>query len=110
MSDKINKILQELVAAIREECLAEQGGRQPKFTCGNAPWNQYSPISDNVREEEWIKWGGGECPVPDGTEIEYKMRDDLNPYYRKSSESLGWEHINMGGDIVEYRIIKDEQN
>jgi hypothetical protein len=106
MTDKINKIFEELVAAIREECLAEKGGRQPIFTCGNAPWNQYSPISDNVRDKGWIKWNGGECPVPDGSEIEYKMRDGAISFPFNYPENLRWEHINMDGDVVEYRIIK----
>ena len=107
MTDKINKIFEELVAAIREECLAEKGGRQPIFTCGNAPWNQYSPISDNVRNEGWIKWDGGECPVPDGSEIEYKMKGSFKGFHKTGNpEELCWSHINKNGDIAEYRIIE----
>jgi hypothetical protein len=61
---------------------------------------------------EWIEWKGGECPVDAGTEIFVTFRKD---YFGESDripclepESLRWRHNGLAGDIVAYRLSKDE--
>ena len=52
----------------------------------------------------WIKWNGGECPVPPDTVVTVQMRSGkvLGP---DRASAYMWNHI---GDIVEYRIITEQ--
>ena len=55
----------------------------------------------------WIKWHGGECPVPPDTLVGVKLRC-------RSSELSGlakryyWHHNGDGADIVSYRAITEQ--
>ena len=55
----------------------------------------------------WVKWDGGECPVPDDTRVEVKCRSGkvLEPLlaYRYS-----WSHIDSNNDIVEYHTVTEQ--
>lgn len=55
----------------------------------------------------WISWGGGDRPVADGTKIEVVFR-----YGRVVSadkpELLRWTKIGSRGDILCYRLVKEE--
>ena len=55
----------------------------------------------------WVKWHGGECPVPDDTRVEVKCRSGkvLEPLlaYRYS-----WSHIDSNSDIVEYHTVTEQ--
>ena len=55
----------------------------------------------------WIKWHGGECPVPPDTRIEVKCRTGkvLKP---SLAYRYRWKHIDSGGDIVEYRTFTEQ--
>ena len=57
----------------------------------------------------WVKWDGGECPVPDDTRVEVKCRSGkvLEPHlaYRYS-----WSHIDSNSDIVEYHTVTEQPN
>ena len=55
----------------------------------------------------WIKWDGGECPVPPDTRIEIKCRTGkvLGP---RLAYRFRWKHIDSGGDIVEYRTSTEQ--
>ena len=55
----------------------------------------------------WIKWYGGECPVPPYTFVKIKMRDGvvLGPGY---AASFLWCQGHGTGDIVEYRTITEQ--
>ena len=55
----------------------------------------------------WIKWHGGECPVPLDTKVEVKLRNGkvLEPAY---AFCYKWAHFYQGGDIVEYRTITEQ--
>lgn len=72
---------------------------------------------------EWIKWNGGECPVPAGTIVDVEHRDGeicqnqvawgLKNAYSKidpqgSSRAGGafWRNDGSIADIIAYRIIK----
>jgi hypothetical protein len=57
---------------------------------------------------EWIEWMGGECPVPAGTAVEFRMReagDDI----RDDATSLRWAHDGRSSDIVAYRLHQAPQ-
>ena len=49
----------------------------------------------------WIKWHGGECPVPPDTIVEVKLRECPAGDY-------DWGHHGINGDIVEYRTFTGE--
>ena len=49
----------------------------------------------------WIKWHGGECPVPPDTKVVLKLRNG-NVLGTRRATVHRWRHVNDGGDIVEY--------
>lgn len=55
----------------------------------------------------WIKWGGGECPVPPKTLVKIKLRSGkvLEP---RLAYRYRWKHIDSNGDIVEYRTVTEQ--
>src|SRR5690554_739970 len=55
--------------------------------------------------EGWIPWEGGECPLPDGTRCEYKMRLAGRAKTVRGSEYLDWSHEGGSAEIVAYRPI-----
>ena len=52
----------------------------------------------------WIKWHGGDCPVPPDTVVTVQVRIGrvLEP---DRASAYMWNHVGGAGDIVEYRII-----
>ena len=56
----------------------------------------------------WIKWHGGECPVPLNTRVKIKLRFGavMGP---SCAAGYRWKHVDHSTDIVEYRIIAAEQ-
>lgn len=64
-----------------------------------------------AKNDGWIKWGGGECPVPCGTMVEVKYRDE-QPYHIKGINAAGewnWRHDDCNGDIIAYRLHQSQQ-
>ena len=55
----------------------------------------------------WVKWDGGECPVPDDTRVEVKCRSGkvLEP---RLAYRYSWKHIDSNSDIVEYRTVTEQ--
>ena len=55
----------------------------------------------------WIKWDGGECPVPPDTMVDLQFRGGGSqsgyPAY-----AYFWRHGGDGDDIVEYRIVLEQ--
>lgn len=52
----------------------------------------------------WIEWRGGECPVPENTRVEYRLRSGL--VSDCLSGHLLWGHEYGPIDIIAYRLIK----
>ena len=55
----------------------------------------------------WIKWHGGECPVPPDTAVEVRFRSGI---CKKVCHADGywWRHGLGHSDIVEYRTITEQ--
>ena len=55
----------------------------------------------------WIKWGGGECPVPPKTLVKIKLRSGhvTGPVF---AVNCVWERHNHHTDIVEYCVTASE--
>lgn len=69
------------------------------------------PLKPTKAERPWIKWEGGECPVPEGTLIDVKYRDGEK---FKKVPALGaynyyWHHVGASDDIVAYRLAKPKK-
>lgn len=74
------------------------------------PFNLVAEWTDTPQPDAdgWIKWEGGECPVPAGTLVKVRFRDRCEA----SRTALGvgycaWEHLGMhrANDVVAYRIV-----
>jgi hypothetical protein len=53
----------------------------------------------------WIKWGGGECPLPAGTHHEVIFREgEVIDYDRP--EDWSWDHFDCPMNIIAYRVVK----
>lgn len=67
-------------------------------------------------ESEWIEWGGGECPVPEGTPVMIRLRNEreYGPFPAlKVTAASGvdassefWRNDGYTADIIAYRIVK----
>ena len=55
----------------------------------------------------WIKWYGGECPVPLYTRVEVKCRNGTVLGTGRAGD-FEWDHIGSRGDIIEYRTITEQ--
>lgn len=65
---------------------------------------------------EWIDWGGGACPVPNGTVVDVRFRDGLEYMGEVAGErprgampgskahTSYWRHHGIAADIVAYRV------
>lgn len=62
-----------------------------------------------AKNEGWIEWGGGECPVEEGTLVDVRLRNG-NTFERLAAlvESRAtlpfWRSDDAGGDIIAYRL------
>lgn len=59
-----------------------------------------------AKNDGWIEWGGGECPVQEGVLVEVKYRNEKD-YHIKCVNRAGrwsWAHYGTGGDIIAYRL------
>lgn len=72
-----------------------------------------------AKNDGWIDWPGGECPVPRGTLVDVKWRDgriddgipakishDLDSSKRNA---ISWQHHGNSHDIIAYRLHKPQE-
>jgi len=64
------------------------------------------PIPDAPTPDDgWIPWGGGDRPVDQSVEVEYRMRD--GEVLSRRAGLLYWKHHQpLNHDIIAYRIAK----
>ena len=57
------------------------------------------------KNDGWIEWGGGDCPVDSDAIVEVRYRSP-NPYQFNNDRAgdFAWAHDGFGGDIIAYRI------
>lgn len=73
----------------------------------------------SAKNDGWIEWGGGECPVHVGTLVDVKWRDgriddgipakishDLESCRRNA---ISWRHHGRSHDIIAYRLHKPQE-
>lgn len=59
-------------------------------------------------EDEWIQWGGGECPVGRDTQVDVKFSGAWGGIRRAGC--LFWSHDCGDSDIIAYRIIPENSD
>ena len=55
----------------------------------------------------WIKWHGGECPVPPDTTVEVEFRNGQVQGPCRAFR-YRWNHIDNHGDIIKYHIVIEQ--
>ena len=55
----------------------------------------------------WIKWHGGECPVPPETMVKIKLRSGDVRWPGRAVSYL-WAHHDDNSDIVKYRTVTEQ--
>ncbi len=60
------------------------------------------------REEGWVEWHGGQCPVASDAEVEVSLRG-TEPMIEQAG-ALGWSHSGGSYDIVSYRVLTQPTN
>lgn len=71
-----------------------------------------------AKNDGWIEWGGGKCPLHNGAIVDVKLRNGRTEYAQKALSTEGyasypfWRNDGAGGDIIAYRLrqpTKSEQ-
>lgn len=55
---------------------------------------------------DWTDWHGGECPVPAGTLVEYRLRDGGTGSPLRTPHLWRWGHAGAHDDIIAYRVVE----
>lgn len=64
-----------------------------------------------AKNDGWIEWGGGECPVPGDTEVLIKCKSEGAWDYRRKqrADEVAWTHDDSVLDVIAYRLHKPQQ-
>ncbi|HCB1065433.1 TPA: hypothetical protein MYN30_001099 [Klebsiella variicola subsp. variicola] len=68
-----------------------------------------------AKNDGWIEWGGGKCPLHHGAIVDVKLRNGRTEYAQKALSLEGyasypfWRNDGAGGDIIAYRLHKPQQ-
>lgn len=98
MTEVSNAVLADAMGEIEPQSIAER----VVLRLAAARLRDTPSVSDSAG---WIKWGGGDCPVPGETHVCYRLRNRHFPQLGPvRAEYLTWEHFGTGSDIVAYRL------
>lgn len=61
-----------------------------------------------AKNDSWIEWGGGECPVDTKTLVDIRLKVGFT-YKSCHPGDYSWRHAGGGGDIVAYRLHKPQE-
>jgi len=56
------------------------------------------------KDDGWIPWGGGECPVKDTMSIRVRFRNGCESG-AGAAGCCAWNHVQDGSDIVAYKVV-----
>lgn len=65
-----------------------------------------NPLSA-LQREGFLHWNGGKCPVDSDTVVDVMFSDRSVTTNRRAGE-LDWLHTNYAGNIIAYRVVKDD--
>lgn len=61
-----------------------------------------------AKNDGWIEWGGGECPVDGDAVVDVKFKSQgQNTDGEALASQYYWDHRNQPGDIIAYRLHRD---
>lgn len=61
----------------------------------------------SAKNDGWIEWGGGECPVADFLKVEYQLRGGAKG--SDPAKILEWQHEGGRHDIIAYRLHQPQE-
>lgn len=61
-----------------------------------------------AKNEGWIDWAGGECPVDTKTLVDIRLKVGFT-YKSCHPGDYSWRHAGGGGDIIAYRLHKPQE-
>lgn len=64
-------------------------------------------LHQELDEDGYTQWSGGECPVSEDTAVDYKVRN--GGVCQHLAGDLRWDHWQWAGDIVAYKVADKEQ-
>ena len=77
----------------------------PRIECAS---DEPDALAEFMKLPGAVKWEGGECPVPQSAVVEYLLRGaDLPPLDPKPAFLLSWDHADILGDIIAYRVVSE---
>lgn len=68
-----------------------------------------------AKNDGWIEWGGGKCPLHHGAIVDVKLRNGRTEYAQEALSIEGyasypfWRKDDTSGDIIAYRLHKPQQ-
>ena len=64
-----------------------------------------------AKNDGWIAWGGGECPVPGDTEVLIKCKSEGAWDFRRKQRAGGvsWTHDDSALDVIAYRLHQPQK-
>lgn len=62
-------------------------------------------LRDGPKNDGWIDWAGGECPVPHDAPVTYRMRSGLTITNSRRAGWREWYHVGGPSDIVAYKVV-----
>lgn len=78
------------------------------------PWVEVSRAQYEAalaaKNEGWIEWGGGECPMDSDAIVDVKLKGGVQiTDGETSAAAYYWDHMNQRGDIIAYRLHKPQE-
>lgn len=71
---------------------------------------EVEPMGNKTTEPKWIKWNGGNMPIPAATRIKVKYRDgDIKQVLAGDIYSNDWTHTDHAGGIVAYCVMEENK-
>ena len=67
--------------------------------------DKYGTDPAPIADDGWIKWEGGECPVPPYTQVMIKFRSGKETNRPDEADVYYWNHDGDSCDIIAYRIV-----
>lgn len=66
----------------------------------------------DYNDGKWHGWNGGECPVAPNTMVNVAYYYGTTCIYDTiwGAGKLSWSHLEMGGDIVAFRVIREPRD
>ena len=111
------ELAKEMLDTLRyaASCLGTDGNDPVDLMISKAEAAMAEPQPD---ADGWIKWEGGECPVPDGVLVDVEYRDGIRKFSLPANELVGgkdrdasicfWYDEGVPNDIIAYRIVEGD--